>query len=95
VPRKVHINTASPEEKDNFKKKTTEQIFVDRQQQQQQKEEWFIRRYYGKSIFFYDCLVRMGVWIDENKRPLVRVTGSHQHSCIFGAVSIEGNQVFG
>jgi len=24
----------------------------------------------------------------------VRVTGSHQHSCIFGAISIEGKQLF-
>jgi hypothetical protein len=46
-----------------------------------------------ESFFFYDSLVRR-VWIDK-KRPVVRVTGSHQHSCIFGAVSIEGNQVFG
>ncbi len=33
------------------------------------------------------------VWIDENKRPIVRVTGSHQRSCVFGAISIEeGNK---
>ncbi len=29
------------------------------------------------------------VWIEENKRPIVRVTGSHKHSCIFGAISME------
>ncbi len=40
-----------------------------------------------ESFFFYDSLVR-NVWIDENKRPIVRVTGSHQRSCIFGAISI-------
>ena len=35
------------------------------------------------------------VWIDkENKRPVVRVTGSHQHSCIFGATSMKGKQLF-
>ncbi|HEY6535618.1 MAG TPA: transposase [Candidatus Nitrosocosmicus sp.] len=35
------------------------------------------------------------VWIDEDKRPIIRVTGSHQHSCIFGALSIEeGKQLF-
>ena len=33
------------------------------------------------------------VWIDE-KRPIVRVTGSHKHSCIFGAMNIEGKQLF-
>ena len=34
------------------------------------------------------------VWIDEDKRPIVRVTGSHQLSCIFGALSMEGKQLF-
>ena len=38
VPRKVHINTASQEEKDEFKKRS-EQILVDKTQQQQQDEE--------------------------------------------------------
>jgi transposase len=46
-----------------------------------------------ESFFFYDSLVRR-VWIDENKRPVVRVTGSHKHSCIFGATSLEGKQLF-
>ncbi len=31
------------------------------------------------------------VWIDGNNRPIVIVTGSHKHSCIFGAISMEGN----
>jgi hypothetical protein len=45
-------------------------------------------------FFFYDSLVRR-VWIDEKKRPIVRVTaGSIKHSCIFGAISLEGKQIF-
>ncbi|MER5176158.1 MAG: transposase [Candidatus Nitrosocosmicus sp.] len=45
-----------------------------------------------ESLFFYDSLIRR-VWIDkENNRPVVRVTGSHKHSCIFGAMSIEGKK---
>ncbi len=28
------------------------------------------------------------------KRPVVRVTGSHKHSCLFGAVSMEQKQLF-
>ena len=47
----------------------------------------------GESFFFYDSLVRR-VWIEEKKGPVVRVTGSHKHSCIFGAISMEGNQLF-
>lgn len=46
-----------------------------------------------ESFLFYDSLVRR-VWIDENKRPVVRVTGSHKHSCLFGAMDIEGKQLF-
>ena len=44
-----------------------------------------------ESFFFYDSLVRR-VWIDESKRPVVRVTDSHKQSCIFGAINIEGNR---
>ncbi len=32
------------------------------------------------------------VWIEQDKRPVVRVTGSHQHSCVFGAISMEGKK---
>jgi transposase len=46
-----------------------------------------------ESFLFYDSLVRR-VWIDENKRPVIRVTGSHKHSCLFGAIDIEGKQLF-
>jgi len=46
-----------------------------------------------ESFFFYDSLVRR-VWIDGKKRPIVRVTGSHKYSCIFGAISLEGKQIF-
>src|SRR6185437_9974654 len=60
------------------------------QQQQQQQENEFTIISLDESFFFYDSLVRR-VWIDESKRPVVRVTGSHKYSCIFGAINIEGN----
>ena len=72
--------------------KKTEQILVDKQQKQQEKqsqETSFTIVSLDESFFFYDSLVRR-VWIEENKRPIVRITGSHKHSCIFGAISIEG-----
>jgi hypothetical protein len=59
-------------------------------QQQQQQENEFTIISLDESFFFYDSLVRR-VWIDESKRPVVRVTGSHKYSCIFGAINIEGN----
>jgi transposase len=65
---------------------------VDKQQEQEQQESFTIIST-DESFFFYDSLIRR-VWIDKEKRPIVRVTGSHKHSCIFGAVNIEGNQLF-
>lgn len=46
-----------------------------------------------ESFIFYDSLVRR-VWIDKGKRPVVRVTGSHKHSCLFGAISMDQRQLF-
>jgi hypothetical protein len=40
-----------------------------------------------ESFFFYDSFVS-GIWIEENNRPIVKVTGSHKYSCIFGAVTV-------
>ncbi len=34
------------------------------------------------------------MWIEENSRPVVTVTGSHRHSCLFGALDLNGRQLF-
>src|SRR3954465_3019501 len=59
----------------------------------QLQEEGFTLVSLDESFFFYDSLIRR-VWIDKEKRPIVRVIVSHKHSCIFGAVNIEGKQLF-
>jgi len=46
-----------------------------------------------ESFFFFDSLVRK-VWIFKNTRPVVRITGSHQQSCLFGAISLDRRQLF-
>jgi hypothetical protein len=46
-----------------------------------------------ESFFFYDSLVRR-VWIYKDNRPVVRITGSHKHTCLFGAVGLNGKQLF-
>jgi hypothetical protein len=46
-----------------------------------------------ESFFFYDSPVRR-VWIDAKKRPVVRITGSHEISCLFGAVRMDQKQLF-
>ncbi len=73
--------------------KKAEQILVDKYIQQHEDKKRFTLVSTDESFFFYDSLVRM-VWIDKNKRPTVRTTGSHKHTCIFGAISIKGNQLF-
>ena len=57
----------------------------------QQQQDRFSIVSLDESFFFYDSLVRR-VWLDESKRPIVRVTGSHKHSCIFGAISLDDKQ---
>jgi transposase len=69
---------------------------VDKQQQQEQQQPQeqekqvagFTIVSLDEPFFFYDSLVRR-VWIVQDKRPIVRVTGSHQRSCVFGAISME------
>ena len=59
----------------------------------QLQEEGFTIVSLDESFFFHDSLVRR-VWIEKEKRPIVRVTGSHKHSCLFGAINMEGKQLF-
>ena len=60
-------------------------------QQEQEQQDRFSVLSLDESFFFYDSLVRR-VWIDKEKRPIVRVTNSHKHSCIFGVISMDGNK---
>jgi transposase len=34
------------------------------------------------------------MWTPEGKRPIVTVTGSHQRTCVFGTITIDGKQFF-
>ena len=63
------------------------------QQQKEEEKEGFTVVSLDESFLFYDFLIRR-VWIDKEKRPVVGVTGSHRHSCLFGALSLEGKQLF-
>jgi len=46
-----------------------------------------------ESIFTHDSLVRY-VWAKRGSRPMVLATGSHRRTCLFGALSIDGRQLF-
>ena len=34
------------------------------------------------------------MWTPQGKRPLVTVTGSHQKTCVFGTLAVDGKQFF-
>lgn len=89
VPRKVHVNTASNEEKECFKK---EQDTGSKILDTLKKELTVVST--DESFFFYDSLI-MKMWIRKDERPIVRITGSHhQESVLFGATSLQGKQLF-
>lgn len=46
-----------------------------------------------ESIFVYDSIIR-AVWARRGSRPIVLKTGSHRRTCVFGAMSIDGRQLF-
>ena len=46
------------------------------------------------SIFIHDSLVRRKMWTADRIRPIVTITGSHQRTCVFGALCIDGRQFF-
>lgn len=46
-----------------------------------------------ESIVVHDAIVRR-VWAVEGKRPVCTVTGSHGSTAVFGAMSIDGRQIF-
>ena len=69
--------------------KKVKHIFVDTQHE---KKDFTIVSL-DESFFFYDSLVRR-VWIDAKKRPVIRIIGSHEQSCLFGAISMDQKQLF-
>jgi transposase len=47
-----------------------------------------------ESIFIHESLVRRKTWTADRIRPIVTITGSHQRTCVFGALCIDGRQFF-
>jgi hypothetical protein len=47
-----------------------------------------------ESIFIHDALIRRRMWTPEGIRPIVTVTGSHQRTCVFGTITIDGKYLF-
>ena len=48
-----------------------------------------------ESIFIHDSITaKQRRWIIKKKRPVVTVTGSHEKTIIYGALSLDGKQFF-
>src|SRR3954447_13339440 len=47
-----------------------------------------------ESIFVHDVTIRRKLWLPKGIRPAVTVTGSHQRTCVFGTLIINGMQLF-
>ncbi|MGC1930179.1 MAG: hypothetical protein WA667_14495 [Candidatus Nitrosopolaris sp.] len=86
VPRKRFVNAASNEERKQFKKKAKEII--------SHIPKDFTIAAEDESIFIHDALVRRRMWTPVRTRPIVTVTGSHQMTCVFGTITIDGKQFF-
>jgi len=85
VLRKRHVNTSSKEEKEDFKKRAENLL--------NNLPEGFTAVSLDESHFIYDSLIRR-VWIEGSSRRVAKVTGSHKHLCAFGALSLDGRQLF-
>ena len=42
----------------------------------------------------HDAVIRRKMWTRKGMRPVVTITGSHQKTCVFGVLSINGIQFF-
>jgi hypothetical protein len=47
-----------------------------------------------ESIFVHDVIVRKKLWLPKGIRSVVTGTGSHQRTCVFGTLTMEGTQLF-
>ena len=47
-----------------------------------------------ESIFIHDSIMTKRRWIIKEKRPMVTVTGSHEKTIMYGALSLDGKQLF-
>jgi hypothetical protein len=43
--------------------------------------------------YLYDILIRRKLWLPKGIMPVVTVTGSHQMTCVFGALTIDGKHL--
>ncbi len=59
-----------------------------------EKEKEFTIAVQDESIFVHDVIVKRKLWIPRGIRPVVVATGSHQKTCVFGTLTLDGKQLF-
>jgi transposase len=47
-----------------------------------------------ESVFVHDVLARRKLWLPKGVRPVATMAGSHQRTCVFGTLAMEGKQLF-
>ena len=47
-----------------------------------------------ESIFVHDVIVKRKLWLPKGVRPVATMAGSHQRTCVFGTLTMEGKQLF-
>jgi hypothetical protein len=83
VRRKVHVSSASKEEKEQLKKELKILDNLPKGLAVVSLDESF--------FFFFDSVIKK-LWIEENSRSIVTVTDSHRTFCMFGATSLDRRQ---
>ena len=85
VPTMRFVNAASKQDKKNFEKGKKDISNI---------PKGFTAAVANKSIFLHDSLIRRKMWTADKIRRIVTMTGSHQRTCVFGALCIDGRQFF-
>ena len=86
VPQKRFVNTASKKRKRHSKRGTRITLTNPKRIHNSSTED--------ESIFVHDVTIRRKLWLPKGLRPVVTVTGSHQRTCVFGNLTINGMQLF-
>ncbi len=85
VPQKRFVNTASKEER--VLQKGVQGLLL-------QIPKGFAIAVHRMNQYLYDITVRRKLWLPKGIRPIVTVTGSYQRTCVFGTLTMEGNNYF-
>ncbi len=47
-----------------------------------------------ESNFVHDVIIKRKLWLPKGVRPITKITGSHQKTCVFGNLTLDCEQLF-